>query len=201
MIENVTILMFLYDGKFLNHEADQKLVEDLLPTYLEVFNQLKKEIFSYGHRGERARKFLIAKNCADLDPSKTPVAVLFPSTQHDSGQCALALVQLLMETHNIMLDRFAEGFDVIKNDTRSYFNNYPISQRISLIFQEQSSILLPNPILASEELGVNQLVCYDEEALNLVLMANCEYTLDVTKTHQIRWQPKKEGFEKDVVER
>ena len=56
--------------------------------------------------------------------------------------------------------------------------------------------------MASEDVDVSQLVIYDEEALNLILVANSEYTLNVAKTQQQTvWEPKKEGFERDVVDR
>ena len=45
------------------------------------------------------------------------------------------------------------------------------------------------------------MVIYDEDALNLILIANSEYILDVTKAQQIIWEPKKAGFESEVVER
>ena len=61
--------------------------------------------------------------------------------------------------------------------------------------------MLPNPVLAGEDLDACQLVHYNEEALNLVLVANCEYTLDVMKSRQIAWEPKVAGFEKDVVDK
>ena len=55
---------------------------------------------------------------------------------------------------------------------------------------------------AGAELEDAQLVVYDEDALNLILVANSEYKMDVTKAEQqIAWELKREAFESDVVER
>ena len=55
---------------------------------------------------------------------------------------------------------------------------------------------------AGAELEDAQLVVYDEDALNLILVANSEYKMDVTKAEQqITWELKREAFESDVVEK
>lgn len=132
----------------------------------------------------------------------TSAGVLFPSARQDSGQCANALVELLIANHNLVVDSFAGELHVRGFLIAELTLFIAISIAALLFFsQENTSLVLPTPILAGDELHEAQLVVYDEDALNLILIANSEYILDVNKAQQITWEPKTAGFEADVVEK
>lgn len=123
LIADLTINGFLYDDKLIRSDNDRKALESLIPTFIRVFNDLKRDVFESGSNGERAKRFLKG----DMDPTVTPASVLFPSRLHDAGHCSLALVELLVGTHNWMLDRFAEELNVIMMRTQKIlfvFSNF-----------------------------------------------------------------------------
>jgi hypothetical protein len=110
----------------------------------------------------------------DLSYDASPAAALFPST-HDAGQCAGVLVTTLINAHNEVLRHHLDTAGIPYNKEEG---------------------MSPGAVAKAH------LVVYDEKDLQLLIIANSEYDLDVEgKENTTQWKLKEEALESHVIER
>ena len=105
----------------------------------------------------------------------SPAGVLFPSRAGREGQCAIALVTVLVDCHNSMLLRLCESV---------------------------GGAPLPAKVTPSSELSVErQLVVFDGQKMHLLLLANSEYEVSVEGSAGTEWKLKVKSLEMQVIQR
>ena len=138
---------------------DNQDIRDLADVFIKTFNKLKHEIFTVGEAGRTAQKFL-----GDTELSRESKAIVLFPTKHAGGQCGVALVSVLVQAHNNAVRRYAES-----------------------MAERRDLAKLPETKVRNVS-STGQLVVFNEKQLSNILLANCEYTLDVQKTGaQTQW--------------
>ncbi len=97
--------------------------------------------------------------------------MLFPSF-HRAGSCSAALLQFLLEENNQKLLRYCDDARIERP-----------------------------PKISPEQLTEDQVVCFDESALHLLLLASSKYELNVGGSGETTWDLDVDGLERRVVER
>ncbi len=101
----------------------------------------------------------------------SPAAILFPSN-HPAGYCSMALVQFLSEAHNTMVMRYCEDYGL----------SHPVK-------------------MAPSELTADQLVCFHEREMHLLLLASSEYEMNVDGDGEARWNIDLKAIEERLTDR
>jgi hypothetical protein len=185
ILELQSILREKFDRRLDNHEVSSHTViqflqrsvadnlrvrvEALVNVFLDTFNSLRDgEIFPFGLIGSRAKDYCQGKPLS----VESPAEILFAS-EHISGQCAWALIRLLVEAHN------------------------------SLVRKHHDEAKTPHPLaVAPRDLSGNQLVVFQKNDLQLLLLANSEYTLSLaTDAEHTAWKPDLVNLERRVIEK